>query len=75
MPQQALFGEISGMQPMNVALMPQQQEKQQRMISSESVEQPKLTDLLASSSSNTHLKMNDVRFIFAFLIKHNFCKN
>ncbi|VDK67331.1 unnamed protein product [Litomosoides sigmodontis] len=36
-PQQSLFGEISGMQPMNFALMSQQQEKRQRMTPSETV--------------------------------------
>ncbi|EFO20444.2 hypothetical protein LOAG_08047 [Loa loa] len=58
MPQQFAFGGINGVQPLNFALVSQQQEKQQRMIPSGSAEQSKLTDLLASPP-NTQLKIND----------------
>ncbi|KAL3994701.1 hypothetical protein ACH3XW_22785 [Acanthocheilonema viteae] len=57
-PQQPVFGGISGMKPMNFALMPPQQEKQQRNMPSGTDEQPKLTDLFPSSS-DTQLKMNN----------------
>uniref|UniRef100_A0A0R3RFR4 Uncharacterized protein n=1 Tax=Elaeophora elaphi TaxID=1147741 RepID=A0A0R3RFR4_9BILA len=59
--QQSLLGGISGVQPMNFALLPQQQEKQQRLASAGSVEQSKLTDFFASQSGN---QLNDACFIF-----------
>ncbi|CAG9531276.1 unnamed protein product [Cercopithifilaria johnstoni] len=50
-PQQSIFGGISGMQPMNFALMPQPQ----RMVTSGSIEQPKLF----AAPPDTQFKMNE----------------
>ncbi|MCP9261791.1 hypothetical protein DINM_005116 [Dirofilaria immitis] len=56
--QQSAFDGINDAQSMNFVLTHQQQEKQQRMVSSGSDEQSKLTNLLVSPSE-TQLKIND----------------
>ncbi|KAM3719297.1 50S ribosomal protein [Dirofilaria immitis] len=55
---QSAFDGINDAQSMNFVLTHQQQEKQQRMVSSGSDEQSKLTNLLVSPSE-TQLKIND----------------